>query len=105
MPFMSPFVSTLSVVTAYVAFANRCDLERELRPAGARARNRVDPDQFGTFFDRARFQAGGFGLGPPRFALGLEKAAAATRQRDKDDGADEIQTNSTRHGRRFGEFT
>ena len=42
----------------------------------------------------------GFGLGPPRFALGrLKKSAAATRQGDKDKGADEIQTNSTRHAR------
>ena len=60
-----------------------------MRPAGTGARNRVDPDQFGTFLDRARFQASEFGLGPPWFAFGLEKAAAATRQRDKDDGADE----------------
>ena len=48
---------------------------------------------------------GDFGLGTPRFALGgLEKSAAATRQRDEDDGADEIQTNSTRHPRTFGEL-
>jgi hypothetical protein len=36
---------------------------------------------------------------PPRLAFGLEKAASATRKRNKDDGADEIQTNSARHAR------
>jgi hypothetical protein len=57
----------------------------------------------GVLFHRARFQACDFGLGPPRFALrGLKKTATATRQRDKDEGADEIQTNSARHPRRFG---
>jgi len=49
---------------------------------------------------RAGFQACDLGLGPPRFALGgLKKSATATCQRNKDEGADEIQTNSARHPR------
>jgi hypothetical protein len=87
------------------AFAERGDLERILRAADAGAGNRVDPDQIGVFLDGAGLQAGDFGLGPPWFALrGLKKSAAAARQRDKDEGADEIQTNSARHARRFDEF-
>ena len=61
-------------------------------------------DAIGAFLDRAGFQACDFGLGPPRFALGLEKSTAAACQRNKDEGADEIQTNSARHPRKFGEF-
>ena len=87
------------------AFAERCDLERKLRAADAGARNRVDPDQFRALLDRAGLQASDFGLGPPWLALReLKKSAAATRQRDKDEGADEIQTNSARHPRRLVEF-
>ena len=44
------------------------------------------------------------GLGPPRRALLGEKSATATRQRDKDEGADEIPTNSARHAQNFNEF-
>src|SRR3982075_2392848 len=87
------------------AFAKRCALERILRAATPRTRNRTDPDQFGAFPDRARLQARDFGLGPPRFALrGLKKSTPPAGQRDKDEGADQIQTNSTRHPRRFDEF-
>ena len=35
---------------------------------------------------------------------GLEKAAAATRKRNEDERADEIQTNSARHRPTFDEF-
>jgi len=56
------------------------------------------------FLHRAGFQACDFRLGPPRFSLGLEKSTAAASQRNKDKGADEIQTNSARHPRKFGEF-
>ena len=88
-----------------VALAEGCDLERKLRAANTWARNRVDPDQIGVLFHRAGLQACDFGLGPPRFALlGLKKSATATRQRNKDEGADEIQTNSARHPRNFNEF-
>ena len=87
------------------AFAKGRDLERKLRAANAGARNRVDPDQFGGLLDRAGFQACDFGLGPPRFALlGLKKSATTARQRNKDEGADEIQTNSARHARNLNEF-
>src|SRR4030088_1551303 len=87
------------------AFAERCDLERILRAANPWTRNRADPDQFGTLFDRAGLQARNFGLGPPRFALsGLKKSATATRQRDKDEGADQTQIYSARHPRRFDDF-
>ena len=87
------------------AFAECRDLERILRAANSGAGNRADPDQIGVFLDGAGLQAGDFGLGPPRFALrGLKKSTAAARQRDKDEGADEIQTNSARHPRTFDEF-
>ena len=76
-----------------------------MRTADAGAGNRLDPHDFKGFLDRAGFQACDLGLGPPRLALGgLEKSAAAACQRDKDEGADEVQTNSTRHPRNFGEF-
>jgi hypothetical protein len=78
---------------------------RKLGAAGAGAGNRVDPDHFRAFLHRAGFQACDLGLGPPWFALGgLKKSAAAARQRNKDEGADEIQTNSARHGGTFDEF-
>jgi hypothetical protein len=87
------------------ALAERCDLQRKLGAAHAGPRDRLDADDLGGFLDRAGFQAGDLGLGTPRFALGgLKKSAAATRQRDKDDGADEIQTNSTRHPPTFDEL-
>jgi len=90
---------------AAAAFAERRDLERILRATDAGAGNRVDPDQIGVLLDGAGLEAGDFGLGPPRFALrGLKKSTAAARQRDKDEGADEIQTNSARHPRTFDEF-
>jgi hypothetical protein len=89
---------------AAAAFAERRDLERIFRAANSGARNRADPDQFGILFDGAGLQARNFRLGPPRFALRGKKSAAAARQRDKDKGADEIQTNSARHPRTFNEF-
>ena len=92
MDFMSPFVSKLSVVTAYVAlafvgktegadvFAERSDLERVFRTADAGTGNRADADQFRRLLDRAGLQASDFSLGPPRFALGgLKKSAATAR--------------------------
>jgi hypothetical protein len=90
LPLLSPSAATLRGYSA---------------PQDAGAGNRVDPDQFGVLLDGAGLQAGDFGLGPPRFALrGLKKSTAAARQRDKDEGADEIQTNSARHPRTFDEF-
>src|ERR1700744_3030021 len=87
------------------ALAEGRDLERELGAANAGTRNRVDPDQVRALSYRARFEARDFSLGPPRLALlGLKKSATATRQRNKDEGADEIQTNSARHTRNFNEF-
>jgi hypothetical protein len=88
-----------------VAFTERGHLERILRAAGAGAGNRLDPHNFEAFLHRTGFQACDFGLGPPRLPLGgLEKPAPAACQRYKDEGADEIQTNSTRHPRTLGEF-
>jgi hypothetical protein len=87
------------------ALAEGRDFQRKLRATGAGTGNRVNPDQFGGLLDRTGLQACDLGLGPPRFTLGgLKQSAAATRQGDKDEGADEIQTNSTRHPRTFGEF-
>src|SRR6185369_8887289 len=80
-------------------FAKGCHFQRVFRTAHAGAGDRLDADALGAFLDRAGFQACDFGLGSPRFALGLEKPPAAARQRNKDEGADEIQTNSTRHAR------
>ena len=89
---------------AAVAVAERCDLERILRAAHAGAGNRLDPHHLKAFLDRAGFQACELGLGPPRLALGGEESAAAACQRYKDEGADEVQTNSARHPRKFDQF-
>src|SRR3954463_6278609 len=79
------------------AFPKRGNLERIFRAANARPGNRIDPDQIGILPDSARLQARAPGPGAPRLALlGLEESTAASRQRDKDEGADEIQTNSAR---------
>src|SRR5262249_19563107 len=76
--------------------------QRKIGPAHARTTDRADADDAFAFLDRARAEALDLGLVPPWLALGEE--AAATRERTeqtKDDGADEIPTNSPRHGRRM----
>ena len=97
------FVAIFAVISS-AAFAERCNLERIVRAADPRARNRTDPHQLGTLFDHAGFQASNLSLGSPWFALRRKKSTAAARQRDKDEGADEVQTNSARHPRRFDEY-
>ena len=84
--------------------AKGCDLERIIGPAHAGTGDRIDADDFGAFLHRAGFQARDLGLGPPRFAFGGEKSAAATCQRDKDEAADQIPANTPRHPRRFNDF-
>ncbi len=86
------------------AFTERRDLEGKFRAANAGARNRAHPHQFGVLLDGAGLQACDLGLGPPWLTLFGEKSATAARQRDKDEGADEIQTNSARHAENFNEF-
>jgi hypothetical protein len=85
-------------------FAERGNLERKICATRAGAGNRIDPDEIRAFLDGAGFQACDFGLGPPRLALLGKKSAAAPRQRYKDEGADEIPTNSARHAENFNEF-
>src|SRR6185437_94658 len=88
-----------------VVLVEHRDLERKFGTADTGPGDRVDPDNACTFLDRAGFQTRDFGLGPPWCALfGLKQTATATRKRNKDHGADEIQTNSTRHPRNFNEF-
>src|SRR4029078_683763 len=78
--------------------AERRHFQRIFRAAHARPGDRVDPDQFRALLDRAGLQASDFGLGAPWFTLGgLKKYADTHRQRDEDEGADKIQTNSVRH--------
>jgi hypothetical protein len=86
------------------AFAERRNLQREIRPANAGTRNRADPHEIGAFPDAAGFQASDFRLSAPRLALLGKKSATTPRKRDKDEGADEIQTNSARHAGKFDEF-
>jgi hypothetical protein len=51
------------------------------------------------------FEACDLGLAPPGFPLGgLKETATTPCQRNEDEGADEIQTNSARHPRTFDEF-
>jgi hypothetical protein len=90
---------------AAAKFAEGRDLERIRRTTDPGTRDRANSHQLGVLLDRAGLQAREFGLGPPRFTLGgLKKSAAAACQRDKDEGADEIQANSARHPRNFDQF-
>jgi hypothetical protein len=83
------------------ALTQRRDPQRKIGPAHAGPADRLDAHYAGAFLDRARVDALRLGLLPPRLALGKHVAAAATREHAedaKDDGADEIPTNSPRHG-------
>src|SRR5690606_21621158 len=51
----------------------------------------------GAFLNGTGLQTGDFGIAAPRLAL-FEPAATAAGERDEDDGADEIQGHSARHG-------
>src|SRR5262249_9136290 len=83
------------------ALAECRDLEREFRAARPGTRDRVDAHEVRPFPHCSGFQTSDFGLGPPGFTLGLEEPATATCQRNEDDGADNIQTNPTRHARQI----
>src|SRR3569833_2219651 len=83
-----------------IGFPESGDLQRKFRAADSGAGNRTDAHYFCAFLDFPGLQTCLFRLGSPGLALrGLKKTTAATRQRDEGKGADEIQTNSTRHAR------
>jgi hypothetical protein len=78
------------------AAAERRDLQRKIRAADPRPFDRAHQGHGRTFPDRAGLQAFDFRIVPPGLAL-LDPAAASS-ERDEDEGADERQGYSTRHG-------